>query len=148
MNKHVKIYFLDWTENRISDKIEIERHLQECNSCRLYFEKMTKLFDPGVISGLPKLIPDPFMPTRTTALAEERRQANAKIMFSKLRLSLEGFALILAVVIGIMLGKAISAEPTQYKTNDILSIYYNALSQEDFSSKMESILEPLKGDNQ
>jgi hypothetical protein len=148
MNDHVKIYFLDWQENRASKKEQIESHLKECESCRLYYDRMTKLLDPGIVTNLPGLIPDPFMPTRISALVEEQKQTEAKIIFSKIQLSLEGFVFIIAIVIGIVLGTTFSAEPHKIKTDDILSIYKNAVSQEDFSSQMEIILEPLEGDHQ
>jgi len=148
MSAHVKIYFLDWIENRISRKEEIERHLQECDSCCSYYDKMTKLLDPGVISDLPRLIPDPFMPTRIVSLAAEQKQAQTKLLFSKIRLSLEGLAFILAVLIGIVLGKSITSQSPQYKTDEILGIYNSVVSPEDLSTQMELILDPLKGDHQ
>lgn len=148
MSKHVKKQFVEWLENTTSRKDEIGRHLQECEDCRLYYEKMKNLLDPGLIAGLPVLRPDPFLPTRIHALVAEKKRSNAKEIFVIARLSLQGLAFILALVVGIVLGKAISVQPTDNKTNEIVSVYRNALSQEDFSSQMELILDPLEGDPQ
>jgi predicted anti-sigma-YlaC factor YlaD len=148
MNNHVKKQFLEWQESTTSRKDEIGHHLQECEECRLYYEKMKNLLDPRLISGFPVLRPDPFLPTRIQALVAENKRTNARELFAIARLSLQGLALIFALVIGIVLGKAISVQPMNNKTNELVSVYHNAISQEDFSSQMELILDPLEGDPQ
>jgi predicted anti-sigma-YlaC factor YlaD len=148
MNNHVKKQFLEWLESTTSRKDEIGHHLQECEDCRSYYEKMKNLLNPDLISGLPVLRPDPFLPTRIQALVAEEKRANAREIFAIARLSLQGLGFILALVIGIVLGKTISAQPTDAKTDELVSVYRNAISQEDFSSQMELILEPLEGDPQ
>jgi predicted anti-sigma-YlaC factor YlaD len=145
MSRHVKTLFLDWTENRFSVKEEIERHLQECHDCRSYYDAMMQLLDPGIISGLPRLTPDPFVPARIAALEAAQRRARAKLVVSRLQLSLEGLALLLAVVTGIVLGKNLSVPSPQHRTAEILNIYDGGISTDDVSTILESVLDPLKG---
>ena len=146
MGGHVRRYFLEWLEERTSRKEGIEHHLRECNDCRRYYERMTALLDPGILDKLPALIPDPFMPTRISALAAGENEIRKKEIRAVLRLSLESFGLALAVLAGIALGRAVSVQPHQTKSVNIISACRNAISPEDFSTRVESVLGPL-GEN-
>ncbi len=148
MSNHVKHLFWDWRDHKGALKEEVDRHLGDCENCRLYYDKMSQLVDPELLSSLPKLIPDPYVPTRIKALAVERDKARAILLFSRLRLSMESLAFILAVITGILIGKTFITQEPETKKEDVISAYKSAVSPDDFSTRMESILESSEGGKQ
>lgn len=148
MSKHVIKNFLAWKENSTIGNESIDNHLAQCITCRKYYEKMSLLLDRTDIPRNPKLQPDPYLPARIVALANAQSSAHGKGFVNAARWSLASLTFALAVFIGIVLGKGLAAPSTQYKTSEIISAYYNAVSQENFSSGLESIVESTQKDKQ
>ena len=148
MRTHVTTFFLAWRENTAPDRGTIENHLKDCTDCREYFEKMTLLLEHTDTHHNPRLQPDPYLPSRIAALVNERKNIGPKKLVHAARWSFASLAFALAIVIGILLGKGLSPASPQYKTSEIISTYYNAVSQQNFSTELESVVESTQKDQQ
>jgi predicted anti-sigma-YlaC factor YlaD len=145
MNRHVRKYFLDYIENREVPREEIQGHLQSCEGCRRYYEKMIRFLDPKAIAGMPQLIPDPFLPARVVALSSNQRKSGRHAAISQTRIALEGVALLIAVAAGIILGKTVSSGSTRTSTDEIIRVYNDAIVPTDLATKVESVFDASAG---
>lgn len=156
MKNHVTGEILEWLGGTSSRREEIDKHLKECLACRKYYKRMADILLPGAgIQREPRLAPDPHLPTRIAALASER--SNRVRRGYLLRWSFACFAVLIGGVIGMVLGKGLSqhsAQTTineqgifqsQQATQDIGNVYYDALSQQDFSVRLDSLARASEG---
>lgn len=163
-HRHVISRFQAWSEGRAgeSERRDIVRHLERCDDCRRYFEKMTKLMEGIGANSLPHLEPDPFVPERIRAIAREIPASRAETpagtnaiapfrpAFGRLALSLTGVAALAAVAIGIVFGAGLSGKidtATRAENAAIVEAYYEAFSPSDIQSNWESALEADKEDD-
>jgi len=151
-HRHVINRFLDWTENRVGEKarLEIQRHLDGCDDCRRYFEKMSKLMEGLGSDAIQRLQPDPFLPALIRARAQAKhagRLTLARPVFGPLAASLLGVAVVGAAVAGILIGGGLSSRAIAgEETEAIVNSYYEAFSQHEFVQDWEAALEPEEGD--
>jgi predicted anti-sigma-YlaC factor YlaD len=145
MTTHVRKYFLEYLENPAAHRDEIENHLKACEGCRNYYAAMERLLDPKLINGVPRLTPDPFLPTRIIALSAIQQQADKRVVKSRIRVSLEGAALLLAVAAGIIIGKTFSLGNHYTPTDEIIRLYNDAVEPTDFAAKIESVFDSATG---
>ena len=149
MSKHVKTYFVGWLEKKVSEKQHrlIDQHLENCDGCRTYFSKMSILLEPSALSGNTSQEPDPSLPTRIKAMIYERKQRSlAGAQPRWLRWSFAGGALLLALGIGIFLGKGLSARQNTAENTDFVSDYYEAFSQNGFADHWVSAFDTNRKD--
>jgi len=158
--KHRRVInrFQDWNEGRMSEaqRLEIQRHLDDCGECRRYFEKMTTLMEGIGPVALPHLEPDPFLPDRiraNAAAADAHKRGAAKgrpqPIFGRLAVSMMSVAVVVAAVAGILLGNGLysRAEATA-ETEALAGAYYEAFSPTDFATDWEDALsEEDEGEN-
>ena len=153
-HRHVIKRFLDWSENRAGKeaRLEIQRHLDGCDDCRRYFEKMTKLMEGVGPAALPHLEPDPFLPARirTRAAGASERPAGAislRPAFGRLAVSMLGVAVVAAAVAGTLIGSGLSSRAIAgEETQSIVNGYYEAFAQDEFAQEWETLLEPEEED--
>jgi predicted anti-sigma-YlaC factor YlaD len=152
---HVKNAFLDWFEGKLTGekKAQVEQHLKSCRDCQVYFQKMAEVWGEADLSIFPQLSPDPFLPARLKALAQEQQNAagqnqKAFLQWPKtIRLGFSTLALFAAIVIGVLLGKGLSNANTagdEYSEEDLLSSYYLLFLQQNLAD-WESVLENQAG---
>jgi len=151
-HRHVIKRFLDWSENRAGEqaRLEIQRHLDGCDDCRRYFEKMTKLMEGVGPAALPHLEPDPFLPARIRARAEAKDNGRVTLprpVIGRLAASLLGVSVVAAAVAGTLIGSGLSSRAIAgEETQAILNGYYEAFSQDQFAQEWETLLESEEED--
>jgi predicted anti-sigma-YlaC factor YlaD len=151
-HRHVINRFLDWSENRAGERarLEIQHHLDECDDCRRYFEKMTMLMEGVGSDALPHLESDPFLPARIRARAEAQENGRVTVsrpVFGRLAAALLGIAVVAAGVAGTLIGSGLSSRAIAgEETQAIVNGYYEAFSQDEFAQEWETIVEPQEED--
>ena len=148
-DRHVINRFQNWSDDRLDEqaRLEIQRHLGDCDDCRRYFEGMTKLMEGAGPEALPRLDPDPFLPARIRAATEASRNGGkaARPAFGRLAGSMMGTAVIVAAVAGVLIGGGLSSRATAgEETRALVDGYYEAFSPSDIDGEWEAL---LAGDN-
>jgi predicted anti-sigma-YlaC factor YlaD len=147
-HRHVIGQFLEWTDNRTGDKerLEIQRHLGECDDCRRYFEKMNRLMEGVGSDALSHLEPDPFLPARIRANAEAAAAGSTapgrkRPAFGRLAVSVLSAGVVVAAAVGIVIGNGLSSRVSaNEETQAIINGYYEAFSQDEFAQEWETVL--------
>ena len=122
---HVKKQFQAWSEGRLDKtrRLRIQQHLDDCQSCRAYFDKMAILLEKPDAALLPRIEPDPFLPTRIRALAEEASRAPVARKRRWLQWSFNGAMIAVAALIGIYVGKGVAIGNGTSGDEEIISAY-------------------------
>jgi predicted anti-sigma-YlaC factor YlaD len=151
-HRNIISQYLAWTEGSLSagERRKIEQHLHECNECRSYYEKLSRLLERPAPAPVPGLRADPYLPARIRAsaasararasTASARARDDARRGLGWTRVAFSGAAFLLALVAGVYLGKGIS---TDFGENDeayVAQAYYEAFSPSDFSKGWASIV--------
>lgn len=153
-NRHVIREFQAWNDGRIGDakRQEIQLHLDECDDCRRYFEKMTALLEGIDPALLPRIEPDPFLPARIRAVAasgarparKAHRSAAARPPLGRLGWSMMAASALVAVAIGTLLGSGWSRtleEQEQAADAAIVEAYYEVFSPPGIAGDWQYIME-------
>jgi predicted anti-sigma-YlaC factor YlaD len=137
---HVKKHFQAWSEGKLDSEARegVERHIEACVECRGYFSRMSAFLEKPHAGDLPRLEPDPFLPTRLRAGGSNRRRAVTGWP-RWLQASFAGVALVAAVAAGIYLGAGAAREPVNGETQ-LLTGYYEALSQSGIGDNWDQIM--------
>lgn len=154
-NKHVKDYFLDWFELKLNNnKVKmIENHLEECNECRVYYDKVQNMLNNPDTTNLPKLQPDLFLPTRIKELAKGQKEKHKilELLKSKIQVSFSTAIIIFGLGVGIFLGKWISntnMEANTLSETEIISSYSSMFSDEGLGQVWSNFTIENNGENQ
>jgi anti-sigma factor RsiW len=158
MHRRVIRRFLDWSDNRIDPKerADIQRHLDDCDDCRRYFESMTSLMKGVGSTALPHLEPDPFLPARIRAnVAPEPGRglaqgapASLRPVFGRLAVTMLGAGIVAAAVAGTLIGSGLSSRATAaQETRAIVDAYSEAFSQDEFATEWQTVLEVAQEDD-
>ena len=145
-HRTVKKKYQDWSEDRLAaeERHDVQKHIDGCDECRAYYDKMFLLVEKTDPAFLPHLTPDPYLATRIRALAGGRRPvADRRRALGWLRLSAAGAALVAAAMAGVFLGRGIGAAENAAGTAeaaDIAEAYYEAFSPSDFSGVWETVI--------
>jgi predicted anti-sigma-YlaC factor YlaD len=142
-HRTVRRKFQDWSDKRLTtgERHGVEGHLDGCDECRTYYEKMSLVFEKTDPARLPRLAPDPFLPSRIRALVEGRREDRVhRRTLAWLRLSAVSIMLILAATAGVYLGRGLSTTGGTTAETDIAQAYYEAFSPSDFSGVWETLM--------
>jgi predicted anti-sigma-YlaC factor YlaD len=128
----------------------VQTHLDDCAECRMYFERMSRLLERPESSDLPRLEPDPFLPARIRAMADDSSADRARATapgraiakpLGWLRLSSLGVMFVVAVAAGVYLGQSIALPRIQNGDSQLVSSYYEAFSQSSFADDWEQLLD-------
>lgn len=145
-HKQIKKEFLDWSEERlpVARRSEIEAHLERCESCRKYYHRMAGLLAPADPALLPQLTADPFLPTRIkalTAVPEKRRS-----LAGNFRWVWTTAMFLLAMYLGVSLGKGLAEEQRSSTATDMLSEFSEVYYPQTLADNWASILETENGE--
>lgn len=141
-HKTAREKYQTWIEGGLGaeERRIVEQHLDECGECRMYFEKVSVLIERPQPTLLPRLTPDPFLPSRIRALAEERGAARGRRRaVGWVRLSAGSAMLILAAAAGIYLGKGLYTNTRSAEETELARAYYEAFSPSDFAGVWEDL---------
>jgi len=138
---HVKKHFQVWSEGRLDSETQrlVDGHLQDCAECQAYFSRLALLLEKPQAHDLPRLEPDPFLAKRIMA-NEIDHTRDSSPWIRGLQASLAGVSLAAAVLIGLYLGQGVVEQPVNGE-DQLLSSYYDALSQTGLSEDWEQLLD-------
>ena len=170
--EHVITSYQAWEEERLDteERRVIQRHLQDCESCGDYYEKMSALLDTTNPSLLPHLEADPFLPTRVRAIVDAGvpvtgtgvpaasrdaltgehvpagRAAKAPAASygraaAWLRVSVAGAMTVTAIVTGVYLGRGLAKTQSTNGDAEIVTAYYEAVAQTEFAGDWGDVIE-------
>ena len=141
---HVIESYQSWGDDNVTaeERRRIQLHLEECAECRQYYESMSLLLDKSNPSLLPRLEPDPFLPTRIRAEAEAKgRRPALRRASSWARLSAAGVMVVVAATFGVYLGKGLSTATQLDEDTEMISAYYETFSPTSIVDDWASLLE-------
>jgi predicted anti-sigma-YlaC factor YlaD len=141
-HEDAKMLYQDWIEGRVDDatRLDIQEHLDDCNECRSYFEKMTQLLEKPDPAHLPRLEPDAFLPAKIRgSFGRRQKQATFGKTLGWIRLSLASAVFALAVTAGVFLGAGLSSAIYANEDTEIVEAYYEAFSQSGFAEDWENV---------
>lgn len=145
-HRRVKRRFLDWNDRRAGrdERVEIQRHLDECADCRRYFDTMAVLMEGAGPATLPHLEPDPFLPAHIRANAAAGRggqHGEGRPAFGRLAASVMGVAAVAAAAAGAVIGAGLSTRAAaREETQAIVNAYYQAFSHDPIAQDWEVVL--------
>jgi len=142
-HKTAKDKCLAWIEGGLSveERRIVQQHLGECVECRTYFEKVSLLVERPHPTLLPHLTPDPVLPSRVRALAEERSAGRGRRgAMGWVRVSVASAMLVLAAAAGIYLGNGLYTNARSGEETELAEAYYEAFSPSDFAGVWEDLL--------
>ncbi|MGD8415004.1 MAG: hypothetical protein PVF33_12275, partial [Candidatus Latescibacterota bacterium] len=114
-------------------------HLDQCDDCRRYFEKMSLLMEGVGADALPHLDPDPFLPVRIQT-SETTDPTSRRPLFGRLAVSMMGAAVVAAAA-GVLIGAGLSSRVSaSEETQAIVEGYYDAFAQDEFPQQWENVL--------
>lgn len=141
---HVIKSYQSWDDDRVTaeERRTIQQHLDECPKCRRYYENMSSMLEKPDPSLLPRLEPDPFLPTRIRAEVEAKsRRLAPRRVSSWARVSAAGGMVIVAATVGVYLGKGLSPATQARDDTDMINAYYEAFSPTSIVDDWASLLE-------
>jgi predicted anti-sigma-YlaC factor YlaD len=145
--KHVTRQFQAWLEGTLEsgDRLRIARHLESCEDCSTYFAAMSRLLEKPTAADLPRLEADPFLPTRIRAMAGKTRAGSGLPVVRRRALGWVGLSLmsamcVLAVAIGVHIGKDLSAAASRNGDTEIISAYYDAFSPSELADDWAQLI--------
>lgn len=158
-HRHVIKRFQRWHERLAGEdeRREIQRHLDDCDDCRRYFEKMTRLMEGIDSARLPHLEPDPFLPARIRAIAGEDRDRSGeragssvagRPLFGRFGVSVLAAAVAVALGVGVFLGSGLSARAaSRAEDAALVGEYTDAFAQSGIDRDWESVVAEGEEDN-
>ncbi|MCX6144076.1 MAG: hypothetical protein NTZ35_12755 [Ignavibacteriales bacterium] len=142
MKQHsdIRSLFLPWFEQKLKRPLarELEEHLRECDSCKVYFDTMSAAFLPKA-SLQEGLVPDPYMPTRIRARAITSGSSSLSGKDIVVRWSLRTVAFAVAIVVGVYMGEKLSYQPSVVTDQHIISEYSNYLGGSGIGERWQSV---------
>lgn len=145
--KHVISQFQDWFEQRLSDgdRRAVENHLDHCSKCRNYYSAMASLIEPPDQEFFPELEPDPFLSTRVKSIAQ--KESHSSIPMHWLRWTLVGAASSIAILLGVEMGNGLYNTTQPDTGTEIVSTYYQALSQQSIADQWQDVIQTNQDTN-
>ena len=142
MNQHsdIRSHFLPWAEQKLAPRLvqQVEGHLRECSSCRKYYDTMSaSLLSEATLQS--RLVPDPYLPTRIRARAEESLLVSSSGSNTIVRWSLRAVAFGAAVIAGLYMGEKLAYEPSVVTDQHIISEYSNYLGESGIGERWQTV---------
>jgi predicted anti-sigma-YlaC factor YlaD len=153
-HENIKNHFQAWHDGLIDDDTRkaIDLHLSDCQQCREYYESLSILLGNPDDSLLPRLKPDPYLPSRIRAIVDERtrqkpdKRTVAPITQHGLRgwITASCVSVAVAITLGVFLGKSFAPSSTASTDNamTLAEEYYEALSPGSIFDNAEEIIKP------
>lgn len=145
-HEQVKKAFLDWSEARLPAvrREAVDAHLESCESCRAYYRRTAELLAPADPALLPQLSADPFLATRIKALAAtpEKPRGGA----GNFRWVWTTAMFLLAMYLGVFLGKGLAEEQRSSSTTDLLSEFSAVYYPQTLADNWATIFETENGE--
>lgn len=141
---HVEKLFLAWVEKKLSQdkQAQVEAHLKACRLCHRYYQKMNEILEKPDAAVMEKLKVDPYLASRLKAISGRDKKYSHGEKFNRgLRWSVIGVTLLIAVDIGIFVGKGLFQISRQDEDSQLVNAYYQAISQQTISDRWEYIFE-------
>lgn len=131
--KQVKAAFADYAGGRLDEPARraIERALEADPALRDYYRTMTALLERPGPDALPRLEPDPFLPTRVRQFERERRRPAAA---PRWRWAASAALLSGALLAGVWLGRGLAVQATPDE-DALMTAYYEAFAQSDADAR-------------
>jgi predicted anti-sigma-YlaC factor YlaD len=151
MKNHVTTSFVKWHEHSLDerDRARIALHLEACEACRIYYTKMSSIFDDRSLLAVKEIKQDPFLPSRVKAIFSENRKARRHLNLTPLiRWSLAGIGAGVALMIGILTGQGLDNAQQPVRTTTNLSEYYGIISQQGSIDTWNQSIVPAQEDKQ
>ena len=142
MKQHSDIRFLllPWIERKLDQQLaqEVEAHIQECSSCRDYFNTLSSALLPGAAlqSGLAS---DLSLAARIRARAEGALSVPLSGKDIAVRWSLRTAAFAAAIVVGVYMGEKLSYQPSVVTDQHIISEYSNYLGGSGIGERWQAV---------
>lgn len=149
--RHIRKFFLEWQEKKLNPPklAEIETHLRTCEKCSKYFSKMQLLLSEPELSSIPELQPDAFLPTRIREMAKQNEKGTKFFESWKMRfrLTLGTTMIIVALTVGVFLGKWMSGNGSISETQIVLS-YSPMFSNQGVGDYWDGVVTEKNGEKQ
>ena len=139
--------FPEWREGTLSaaQRQHVEQHLKACAECRKYFTRLTTVFEEVNTSALPYLKSDPFLPTRIREMErQDGRTTSPGIEIApggRLRTVFLTASLLLAMGIGIYLGKGLAMLSNEPNEDEIVNAYSQMFSSRSWVDQWDNAIE-------
>jgi predicted anti-sigma-YlaC factor YlaD len=132
--------FISWFEQTLDTQAgqEVEAHLGECDACKQYFEAMSAALRPVTMSQ-GRLEPDPYLPTRISALAKGSAAESPSGMALIVRWSLRTVVFAAALLVGIYMGEQLSVESSSLTEEHIISEYSIYLGEIGIGERWQTV---------
>lgn len=150
---HVKGYFIEWLDSQLDgDKEkEVNRHLNQCESCHSYYQTMQSVMEEPNPEQLPKLTKDPYLPVRIKQQALNSAKKKSVSIFG-LSKALTGSLVAIGLIIGSLMGQLLvyhtQASQDVSEQTSVTEMYYEGMVQPSLGSNFEQVLTEMEGDQQ
>ncbi|GEM_PF-3295176 len=141
---HVKKRFLSWWEGKLTPGEEdiVEKHLSECDECRVYFQKMRVVLEDVQVDSLPYLQSDPYLLTRIRAGAEKDGRVIAsggeRDFSARIRIAFATATLLAALFFGIFLGKGMATVAGESSESELINAYAEIFNQSSWVEQWDA----------
>lgn len=153
--KHVNTYFLDWLEGKLDDEQQefVNGHLDQCVSCKFYYQTMQSVIENPDSESLPTLKKDPYLPVRIKQMAADNVEKEQEpVPIFGLSRSLTGTLAVLGLLLGMLMGQLLvyNSQHNQevVEETSITELYYDGIVQPNLGSNFEHVLTEMEGDQQ
>ncbi|NBC26550.1 MAG: hypothetical protein GVY08_06800 [Bacteroidetes bacterium] len=150
---HVKKYFIDWLEGQLDDdkEKEVNRHLNQCESCHSYFQTMQGVMEEPNPEQLPHLTKDPYLAVRIKQKAFNVDEQASGSIFG-LSKALTGSLVAIGLVFGFLMGQLLvyhtqTSQDVAEQTS-VTELYYEGMVQPSLGSNFEQVVTEMEGDQQ
>lgn len=146
---HLKKYFMDWSEGKLNQQQmdKIERHLKSCPECQAYFQKMQMFLAEPDPLALPELELDYFLPTRIKELAKPSvdKHSSFKLWKKRIQVALGTVTIILALLIGVFIGKWM-ADKQGFSETEIMLSYSSMFTDQGIGEVWDNVATDSNGE--
>jgi predicted anti-sigma-YlaC factor YlaD len=145
---HVKDNFLEYHEKKLSGiaMSSVEEHLRHCAGCASYYRMMDEIVNAKDRSLVPEIEADPYLPSKIKTLFESggipRRHS---LRHGWISVSLGTAVVVIAIGIGIFLGRGIAVSTYSADNASIATSYLEAFTQRGFGDYLQSAIDSTKG---
>lgn len=137
----IRSQLLPWIEQKLDaqERSLIDRHLEECEPCRTYFETVSAvLLDVQEIPGT-VLVPDPYLASRIKAIAHGAPVNVRPGFLTMLAWGWRTAAFVLAVLLGVYIGEKLSVQQTPSSNTAVITSYSLYLGDGGLAERIRTV---------
>lgn len=140
-HSHIRSLLLPWIELTLNEDQRqlVGEHLKECSFCRQYFDVMSQALLPSPDVSQDTLQPDPYLPTRVKAMADQSGAAARKRKNVVALWTLRSALFVIAVVFGIYLGEGLSNQPSTVTEQNLIAEYSALFEAGGIADRLQSV---------